>query len=302
MLVTQRVVDSFDFPITCASFARFLRPNPEQIDPRYLYWFLQALYQSGEIEQYQVQHTGIARFQYTQFAATQQVPLAEMSTQQAVSEVLGALDDKIAVNLQLSETTEQFLQAAYQGLVQGLTSPPVPVEGLVRRLRPKRKVVKEELLPQGDYPVFDQSDLGLLGYLNGDGYLEASAEEPVMYFGDHTCKLRIAARRFTVGPNTVPFIGNGIPTLTLYCALNGLQNHEEYKRHWQLLMKKEVSLPEAHVSAAFASRQGHLLNLLISLSRENTKLAAIRDALLPQLMSGKLRVKDAEKVLEGAGV
>ena len=31
---------------------------------------------------------------------------------------------------------------------------------------------------------------------------------------------------------------------------------------------------------------------------ENLALAATRDALLPQLMSGALRVKDAEKVLE----
>ena len=32
---------------------------------------------------------------------------------------------------------------------------------------------------------------------------------------------------------------------------------------------------------------------------ENRTLAAIRDALLPQLMSGKLRVRDAEKSLAG---
>lgn len=35
---------------------------------------------------------------------------------------------------------------------------------------------------------------------------------------------------------------------------------------------------------------------------ENTSLSATRDMLLPQLMSGKLRVKDAEKVLEEACV
>lgn len=35
---------------------------------------------------------------------------------------------------------------------------------------------------------------------------------------------------------------------------------------------------------------------------ENATLAATRDTLLPQLMSGKLRVRDAEKVLENAGV
>ena len=36
-----------------------------------------------------------------------------------------------------------------------------------------------------------------------------------------------------------------------------------------------------------------------ALLRENQSLAATRDALLPALMSGKLRVRDAEKVLEG---
>jgi type I restriction enzyme S subunit len=35
---------------------------------------------------------------------------------------------------------------------------------------------------------------------------------------------------------------------------------------------------------------------------ENQTLTATRDALLPQLMSGKLRVNDAEGVLEKAGV
>ena len=39
-----------------------------------------------------------------------------------------------------------------------------------------------------------------------------------------------------------------------------------------------------------------------SLSEENRSLTATRDALLPQLMSGNLRVKDAEKALENLGV
>jgi type I restriction enzyme S subunit len=41
---------------------------------------------------------------------------------------------------------------------------------------------------------------------------------------------------------------------------------------------------------------------LHTLAKENITLAATRDTLLPQLMSGKLRVKDAEAVLEKAGV
>lgn len=33
---------------------------------------------------------------------------------------------------------------------------------------------------------------------------------------------------------------------------------------------------------------------------ESRALAALRDTLLPQLMSGKLRVRDAEKIVEDA--
>jgi type I restriction enzyme, S subunit len=39
------------------------------------------------------------------------------------------------------------------------------------------------------------------------------------------------------------------------------------------------------------------LDIVEASQRENRTLAATRDALLPQLMSGKLRVKDAERVV-----
>jgi type I restriction enzyme S subunit len=222
--------------------------------------------------------------------------------QDGIVEVLGALDDKIAVNTKMVQSAEELLQCSYRGLINAVPSTRVLVESLIHRITPKRKFSKEELLTQGDFPVFDQSEVGLLGYLNGEGFLDSSAERPILYFGDHTCKLRLASERFTVGPNTVPFTGSGIPSLTLYCALNGLQNHEEYKRHWQLLLKKEVEIPDSVQATDFASRYRHLLKVIQSANRENTLLAATRDVLLPQLMSGKLRVKDAENVLERAGV
>ena len=38
--------------------------------------------------------------------------------------------------------------------------------------------------------------------------------------------------------------------------------------------------------------------LFVALSGESVTLAALRDALLPKLISGELRVKDAERFLE----
>jgi len=52
-------------------------------------------------------------------------------------------------------------------------------------------------------------------------------------------------------------------------------------------------LPADHIRA-FEAQAAPLRELVASHARENRTLAATRDALLPQLMSGKLRVRDAE--------
>jgi type I restriction enzyme S subunit len=43
---------------------------------------------------------------------------------------------------------------------------------------------------------------------------------------------------------------------------------------------------------------GHLNEIAESCESENGVLAELRDALLPRLMSGEIRVRDAEKVVE----
>ena len=75
LLIKQRLLSSLDLPATCASFARFLRVDRKRAEPKYVYWFLQYLYASGQMEEHQVQHTGVARFQYTKFAESQEIPL-----------------------------------------------------------------------------------------------------------------------------------------------------------------------------------------------------------------------------------
>jgi type I restriction enzyme S subunit len=101
-------------PLTCASFARFLRINCAEAEPEFIYWFLQGLYKSGEIEAYQVQHTGIARFQFTKFADTVKVPLTSRSDQQLTCEVLGSLDRRITLLRETNATLEAIAQAMFK--------------------------------------------------------------------------------------------------------------------------------------------------------------------------------------------
>ena len=219
--------------------------------------------------------------------------------QRAVAEVLAALDDKIAVNTRSIETMDRLQRAHFERLRAEGVGELVKVERLVKRLTVARKISKNEAFGVSGHPVFDQSENGHLGFLDDDQYIDASDEQPVLYFGDHTCKLRIATESFFVGPNTIPFVGSGTSALLLFSALRGLQTQQEYKRHWGDLIQKFAFLPSGPSARRFEATFNAQLPLTRGLALENRTLAATRDALLPQLMSGKLRVKDAEKSLAG---
>ncbi len=113
-LVTERLLKSLDLPATCASFCRFLRVNPHLAQPRYVYWYLQYLYHRGDMWEHQVQHTGVARFQYTKFAQSVDIPLLRRSVQCAIAHILGTLDHKIELNRRMNETLEAMARAIFK--------------------------------------------------------------------------------------------------------------------------------------------------------------------------------------------
>lgn len=64
----------------------------------------------------------------------------------------------------------------------------------------------------------------------------------------------------------------------------------------------EILSPSKPCVAAFGERVAPLIAKCFALKEESRTLSTLRDALLPRLVSGDLRVPDAEKMLEEAGV
>jgi type I restriction enzyme S subunit len=60
----------------------------------------------------------------------------------------------------------------------------------------------------------------------------------------------------------------------------------------------QLTMPEAIKARALSDQLAALENTAQGLLRENAQLSELRDTLLPHLMSGRLRVKDAEKHVE----
>ena len=64
---------------------------------------------------------------------------------------------------------------------------------------------------------------------------------------------------------------------------------------WEALSRYELAIPPPALAAAYGDAVAPMLDRIVANVRESHALADARDALLPRLMSGRLRVGDAEK-------
>jgi type I restriction enzyme, S subunit len=69
---------------------------------------------------------------------------------------------------------------------------------------------------------------------------------------------------------------------------------------WALMARYELTLPPDELMKAFEDVISPLFEQVVDNIHESRTLAALRDLLLPKLMSGAIRLKDAEQALEAA--
>ena len=103
--------------VICASFCKLLRPNKELLLPELFYLYLDMMYQTGEIEQYQVQSTGISNFQFKQFCEDKQFVIPNMELQKKLS--LNVYIDKIGNNKKQIQTLTELRDTLLPALISG---------------------------------------------------------------------------------------------------------------------------------------------------------------------------------------
>lgn len=67
--------------------------------------------------------------------------------------------------------------------------------------------------------------------------------------------------------------------------------------NWNDLARYEVVFPPERVAGALQELTSPMLNSILCNLRQSRALAALRDALLPKLLSGQIRVREAEKII-----
>jgi type I restriction enzyme S subunit len=266
--------------------------------PRYLYYFLQSPQFVGQLR---------ARENETDMAAyvslTQQrellLELPAEGEQQAIAEVLGALDDKIALNEQIAATA---LDLGRSHLAQAvLIDGTVAAVGDFAQLKYGKALPAPERRP-GGVPVFGCT--GQVGF--HDLALTDSAYPVVGRKGanaGHVSWLPRAGWVIDTAFYAEPLRGD-IVSEVLYFLLDSadldalIADSAVPGINRNVALRHRMRLPSPANLARFTSQARSILSMREQAFVENRTLAELRDTLLPELVSGKLRIKDATRLVE----
>lgn len=281
--------------------------KPKNGDVRYFYYLLK--------------HLGLNRYAggSAQPLVTQtvlkgvQAKVSDIETQRRIASILSAYDDLIENNTRRITILEEMARRIYEEWFVHFRFPGheqvkmveselglIPegwsvekVASVVQRLPSGQTYKKESVAESGSVMVVDQSTLDYLGFHDLDVDHPASVKAPRIIFGDHTCKLKLMLRPFSVGPNTIPFVGaGGLDGIYVFQLVQGLIQTREYKRHWTDFSDKQIVLCEKELASTYGDAVRGFFHLAQVLDDKNRTLRTARDLLLPKLISGELDVSN----------
>jgi type I restriction enzyme, S subunit len=234
------------------------------------------------------------------------VALPPLPEQQAIALVLGTLDYKIELNRRMNETLEAMAQALFQNWFVDATQSSLPKgwhESTLGEMIELAygKPLKEEDRQSGKIPVFGSN--GQVGWHNeklvsGPGIIVGRKGNPGIVTWAPTDFFPIDTTFYVVPKGecrSLYFLfyalrQHDLASLGADSAVPGLNRNMAYA--------SEQFVPPPGVLKRFDAIAKPLFEKIHANDEESRTLAALRDALLPKLLSGELRVPAAAKIAE----
>lgn len=275
-----------------------LRPKREQVDERFLLYAYRGPEFQQEIATRAVRGATVDRIPITEMASWP-LRVPSLSQQQAIAGVLGALDDKIAVNEEIATTSLKLGGALLEKAIQD--------ESLDTTVGDITQIIYGKALPEpkrraGDAPVFGctgqvgwhnlpltpsrgpvvgrkGANAGHVSWMSSPGWVIDTA----FYARPLTSDIPVEALFFILN-------AAGLKSLIGDSAVPGVNR--------DLVLRRRIRVPGTQLMSRFRDQARFLLDTFTHVETENRTLADLRDTLLPQLVTGKIRIKDAVGVVE----
>lgn len=298
-----------------------LRPNLGTVIPKFLLYAYLAPGFQETISSRMIHGATVDRIPIAQMG-NWPIQIPGLKEQRVICDVLGALDDKIAVNERIAFTYEALLGCRFTQM--GLSAEPSDTDAVSinKFIEFNPKLAK----PSAGEPVYVdmaalQTDRARIPtwsrrppksgsrFANGDTLLARitpcleNGKTGYVDFMDEG-EIGLGSTEFIVMRSR-----SGVPSHLSYFLARDDRFREHTIRNMVGTSGRQrvsaadaanyfVSRPDPASLSLFGAEASSAFDHMKSLGAESRILASLRDTLLPQLMSGRLRIKDAEKLVE----
>lgn len=237
------------------------------------------------------------------------VPLPPLPTQRAIAATLSCLDDKIELNNRINKKLEEMAQAIFKSWFVDF-EPTQPFTEAVQVLGGGTPKTGNALFWNGSIPFFTPKD--------ATGCYILSTEKTLTEQGINNCNSQLFPKNtvFVTARGTVGKLALAAVPMAMNQSCYALIGKSGYGQYFtyhlaqsvvEQLKKKAsgavfdaivtrdfeseiVPIPPSDEIAAFEESATPIYEAILNNTRQSLSLAALRDALLPRLMSGELQI------------
>ena len=305
-----------------------LRPHEQRVDSRFLHYFLLSPYIQGLLHS-QASGSTVAHLRVGQVRDLRIPAVPEVTEQRRIGAVLGALDDKIAVNERLAMTADALSHALFDGTFRstaredragwtpghlsdicstqyGYTASSSADPTVGPKFLRVKDINKRNWITWSDVPHCEINDQDFEKYrLNTGDVLVARMADPGK---------SALVEEATDAVFASYLVRLKTPSLAHSYFVWGFLKSDAYARYAnssrggsvqanmnaKVIVGAPLVIPPPEAMEQYLRSVRPVRERLTLALRESTRLATLRDTLLPHLMSGRLRVMDAEKMVEDA--
>ena len=307
----------------------------KQVEPRFLYYYLTTKPFTNYLTRIADSHTSAYPSFNPDVIENADLILPPLPEQKAIASILGALDDKIELNRKMNESLEAMARALFKSWFVDFDPIPgfpphkewqnsslgkIPKGWRVGTLGELCEIVMGQS-PPGE--TYNESGEGLpfyqgirdFGFRFPSRRIYCTASTRLAQKGDVLLSVRAPVGSLNVAGEDCA-IGRGVAALRIKGQHYGFlyylmkETQEDWKKFeaegtvFGSVTKTDVQnfsiiIPQTEVILRFNEVVFPMDETIKNNEMQSLTLASIRDTLLPKLLSGEIRVKDAERFVEG---
>ena len=173
----------------------------------------------------------------------------------------------------------------------------IPFVSSIENIGTFPKVKTSDCFEEGTYPVVDQSEKDITGYINNEELLY-KGDLPIIIFGDHTRNIKYVDFPFAAGADGTKILHTTsiLDSKFFYYYLKSLQiTNLGYSRHYSILKQLDVPVPSLNEQKQIAEKLDKLFDQIGTIKEASNKIPELLKTFSQQVLTYAVTGKLTER-------